>query len=309
MNRRCFLLGTAALSACGPSVQIAKSPASNHVKRMAITMDDFNQNFDIGLSLAARNQNILAAFNAVNHKAAGFVTGSFVDTSWGKTVLSSWREAGHLIENHTWSHTHANEATSFSYLADIDRNSEFLAAQGFASKYFRFPFLDDGKDRATQEALFAGLKFAGLLNAPVTFDTVDWYTSSRLEARLREDPNTDLTRYRDYYVNMCVGLANHWDRTAQALGYTDLPHLTLMHHNILNGLFLKDVLLALQDDGWVFVDAHEALRLRPYHELPPEPTNGRNWLTLKGIESGLDLAPYPQEYSNFGRGTMDALGL
>ncbi|WP_189582316.1 polysaccharide deacetylase family protein [Litorimonas cladophorae] len=288
---------------------MAETPASTHVKRIAITMDDFNQNFDIGLSLAARNQNILAAFDAVNHKAAGFVTGSFVDTSWGKAVLSSWREGGHLIENHTWSHTHANETTSFSYLADIDRNSEFLAAQGFASEYFRFPFLDDGKDRATQEALFAGLKFAGLLNAPVTFDTVDWYTSSRLEARLREDPNTDLTPYRDYYVNMCVRLANHWDNAAQALGYINLPHLTLMHHNILNGLFLKDVLLALKDDGWAFVDARDALSMKSYHDVPPEPTNGRNWLTLKRLESGLDLAPYPQKYSNFGRATMDALGL
>lgn len=309
MDRRLFVLSGAALAACQPSLSEPRTLEPSNVKRMAITMDDFNQTFDIGLDPEARNQNILEAFDAVGHKAAGFVTGSFVDTDWGRTVLRSWRDEGHLIENHTWTHTHANQTPSATYLADVDRNTEFLSQSGEQPRYFRFPFLDDGEDRQKQEALFAGLGYAKLLNAPVTFDSVDWYTSSRLEARLREDPNIDLGPYREYYVNMCVTLANHWDMTARALRYIDLPHLTLMHHNILNGLFLKDVLLALQDDGWIFVDAEEALGLQAYHDLPSEPTNGRNWLTLKRREMGLELAPYPQEYLNFGRQTMDALGL
>ena len=307
MNRRLFLLGLAALSACDEaSVVTAASP---HVKRMAITMDDFNLDFDIGLSREARNENILEAFDAVNHQAAGFVTGAMVDSTWGQDVLKSWKDRGHLIENHTWSHHHANEVSSETYISDIEENDHFLSDATYDATFFRFPFLDDGKDRHQQEALFAGLNGLRLTNAPVTIDTIDWFTTSRLEARLREDPATDLSPYREYYVEMCVALANHWDAAARALGFASLPHLTLMHHNILNGHFLKDVLLALKADGWVFVDAAAALAFTPYHPIPNEPTHGRNWLTLKSRELDISVPPIPDKYSSFGSKEMDALGL
>jgi len=271
MNRRLFLVGAAALAACvdgnGPSVRLA------HEKRMAITLDDFNQTFEIGLTLKQRHENILEALEAVDHKAAGFVTGRAVNSPWGKQVIQRWKQDGHLIENHSWSHGHANESSSDNYLVDISDNRHFLSEEGFERQYFRFPFLDDGKNRGQQEALFTGLEEF------------------------------------DYYVSLCVTLANYWDQVAQALGYKSLPHLTLMHHNVLNGLFLKDVLLALQEDGWSFLDAKDALAYPDYHLLPPEPTHGRNWLTLKAIEAQADIPPYPEEYYGFGRKYMDALGL
>ncbi|WP_427451497.1 polysaccharide deacetylase family protein [Litorimonas sp. WD9-15] len=308
MDRRGFLMGAAAvagLTACSVKPQ----GSAIDQKRMAITMDDFTQTFDIGLSLEQRNANILDAFDAVGHKAAGFVTGSFVESEWGEQVVESWTSRGHLIGNHTWTHPHANETPTQDYLADIKRNSDYLRSLGHRTDYFRFPFLDDGRDRAQQVALFEGLNEQGLLNAPVTFDTVDWYTTSRMEAKLRENPQIDLGPYRDYYVEMCVILANYWEETARMLGNIALPHLTLMHHNVLNGHFLKDVLLALKADGWAFVDAADALDMTAYHDLPPEPTMGRNWLTLKRREMGIEALPYPQNYLQFGKPGMDARGL
>jgi len=304
MDRRIFLAGLAALAACGDA-----RTSQPHQKRMAITMDDFNLRFDTGLSKAARHKNVLKAFDAVGHKAAGFVTGNFVASDWGQTVVQTWLDQGHVIANHSWTHPHANETDTVSYLKDIRRNQDYLDTVSGTSAYFRFPFLDDGRDRLQQEALFAGLRGLGLSNAPVTMDSVDWYTTGRMEAALQANPNTDLAPYRDYYVKMCVTLSNHWDGVAQALGFKSLPHQTLMHHNILNGHFLKDVLLALKNDGWTFVDASEALAFPDYHLIPHEPTSGRNWLTLKAGETKIETDPYPEEYLEFGRKTMDALGL
>lgn len=307
MDRRGFLIGISAgaVAACGKSA----SKSENHSKRMAITMDDFNQRFDIRVSRETRDQNILDAFDAVGLKAAGFVTGTMVNSEWGKSLLDYWARRGHLIENHTWTHPHANRTGSDDYLKNVLENTRFLNAEKKNPTYFRFPYLDDGKDRAQQEALFSGVQAQGLLNAPVTIDTIDWFTNSRLEARLRENPNADLTPYRDYYLTKCLKLANYWDETARALGYVNLPHLTLMHHNILNGLFLKDLLLAFKAEGWQFVDAAEALAYAPYHAIPPEPTHGRSWLTLKNAAAGLAHLPFPEEYRGFGAKTMDGLGL
>lgn len=272
-------------------------------------MDDFNLGFEIGLSKEERHANILDAFDSVNHKAAGFVTGSFINSRWGHRVLEDWMRGGHIIANHTWTHSHANETNTGAYLSDIEKNQEFLKNFPGTSDYFRFPFLDDGRDRAQQEELFEGLKRFKLRNAPVTIDSVDWYTSSRMEAALKSNPNTELSPYRDYYVEMCVTLSNHWEQVAQALGFNGLPHLTLMHHNILNGHFLKDVVLALKADGWSFVNAKEAMSFAPFHPIPSEPTTGRNWLTLKSREMNIDVPPYPKKYLKFGRITMDAIGL
>ena len=307
MHRRGFLAGLAALSACTDNRPRPQNKV--HQKRMAITMDDFNLGFDIGLSPEARHENILDAFSAVGHKAAGFVTGSFVDSQWGHRVMRDWIRGGHVIANHTWNHYHAYETEVEAYLSDIEKTRGFLLTFPGTSDFFRFPFLDDGLGREQQVALFEGLKNLELRNAPVTMDSVDWYTTSRMEAALKADPDTDLAPYRYYYVQMCVTLSNHWDQVARALGYTSLPHLTLMHHNVLNGHFLKDVLLALKSDGWRFIDAADALEFQEYHPIPSEPTRGRNWLTLKALETGTEIPPYPEQYRAFGRKTMDALGL
>lgn len=304
IDRRIFLAGLAALTACGE----IKSPPE-HQKRMAITMDDFALGFDVGLSQEQRHENILAAFDSVGHKAAGFVTGRFIDNPWGREVVQDWLAQGHMIENHTWAHTHARETDTTTYLSDILKNQDYLSRTAVAADFFRFPFLDDGREREQQIELFDGLKAFGLKNAPVTIDSVDWFTSSRLEAALMANPQTDLLGYRDYYIRMCVKLANHWDAVARGLDFTSLPHLMLMHHNILNGRFLKDVLLALKADGWTFIDATEALAFRAYHPIPSELTNGRNWLTLKAIETETEVAVYPKEYLGFGSKEMDALGL
>lgn len=307
IDRRCFLMSAAALTACSRSKPDLQQ--TGHVKRMAITMDDFNLGFDIGLSAELRHKQILAAFEAVDHKAAGFVTGQSVDNAFGEQVLRDWIDQGHSIHNHTWTHRHANEIETDIYLADVKTHRSYLQGVVGTGNYFRFPFLDDGKDRDQQVQLFEGLDSLDLVNAPVTIDSVDWFTNSRLQKRLRDNPQADLRPYRDYYLKMCLTLANYWDGVAQALGFRSLPHLTLMHHNVLNGLFLKDVLLAFQADGWEFVAASDALNFNPYHALPPEPTHGRNWLTLKQREAAIEIPPYPREYFKFGATTMDTLGL
>jgi len=93
-NRRGFIIGTFAVGGCAPSVVTA--PA----KRIAVTMDDFDLGFNIRLNPQERNERILAAFDSHNHKAAGFVTGRFVDSMFGNEVVQSWSDADHLIRNY-----------------------------------------------------------------------------------------------------------------------------------------------------------------------------------------------------------------
>lgn len=305
MKRRGFLkgLGAFSLASCAPAV------ITNDKPKFAITMDDFSLGFNQLLSPKKRNARILEALDKHNHKAVGFVTGRFVDNELGREVIESWSDAGHMIGNHTYSHMNSSEADVAAVKVDILKNHTFLSGYENYQKVFRFPFLAEGGTVEKVANYRAFLKEHEFQNAAVTIDTIDWYTTSRFEKKLNENPSISTKPYRDYYIKSVLELATHFQCLAEALGYNNLPHSMLMHHNILNGLFLDDVLSAMKSAGWELVDAEDTLKHPLYSLEPNTPTRGRSVLSVLALEKGLDTSSFPEAYRGFGEKTMDALGL
>lgn len=303
LNRRHFIVGALALGGCAPAV--VTKPA----KRIAVTMDDFHVDFNIRLNARERNERILSAFDKHNHKAAGFVTGRFVDSMFGNEVVQSWSDAGHMIGNHTYTHLNSSDEDSELIKADILKNDELLSKYAGYEKIFRFPFLAEGGKPEKIETYRDFMKTHGFQNGAVTIDTIDWYVTSRMEKRLKEDKNADLEPYRDYYVTAVVALAEHFQSLAERIGKPNLPHSMLMHHNILNGLFLDDALTALKEAGWSMVDAKEAFAHPLYKLEPKTPTRSRSLISVLAQEQGIKDTGYPEAYRNWGKKTMDGLRL
>ncbi|WP_170144851.1 polysaccharide deacetylase family protein [Litorimonas taeanensis] len=272
-------------------------------------MDDFSLSFDKVLTPLERNARILSAFDRFSHKAAGFVSGKFVEHELGDRVLKTWQEAGHVIGNHSYSHLNSSSEDHELIKADILKNHERLKSYSAYEKYFRFPFLAEGGNSEKIEIYRTFLRANGFLPAPVTIDSIDWYTASRFEKRLSENPKMGVSTYKKYYVEMVVKLSRHFQNLAEKISHGDIPHILLMHHNILNGLFLGDVLQALSDDGWEFVDADKALSHSFYQVQPSTPIRGRSLLSVLAMETGISDTGYPDAYYGFGEKTMDALGL
>jgi peptidoglycan/xylan/chitin deacetylase (PgdA/CDA1 family) len=303
LNRRGFIVGALAFGGCVPAV-ITK-PA----KRIAVTMDDFNLGFDVRLNPRERNERILGALAKHHHKAAGFVTGRFVDSAFGNEVVESWSEAGHMIGNHTYSHLNSSDEKVEKIKADILRNDALLSKYSTYSKIFRFPFLAEGGSSEKVADYRAFMREHGLQNAAVTVSTMDWYTTDRLEIKLREDSNLDLKPYRDYYVKAVITVVEHFHNLAERVGYAGVPHSMLMHHNILNAFFLDDVLMALKSQGWSLIDAKETFEHPLYKLEPNTPTRGRSLLSVLAQEQGIVDTGFPEAYLGWGKKTMDALGL
>lgn len=303
LNRRHFIIGSLALGGCGPAIVTKPS------KRLAVTMDDFNIGFNVRLNPRERNERILAAFETHNHKAAGFVTGRFVDSMFGDEVVKSWSDDGHLIGNHSYSHMNSTEEAANLVTADILKNHAFLSRYNGYEKIFRFPYLAEGGSVEKVKIYRNFLRANGFQNGAVTIDTVDWYISSRFETRLKADKNADIEPYRDYYVKAVLTLAEHFQALAERIGQIDVPHSMLMHHNILNGLFLGDALSALKEAGWSLIDAKEVFA-HPLYDLEPKtPTRSRSLLSVLAQEKGIEDTGYPEAYRNWGKKTMDALRL
>jgi len=303
LDRRQFIVGALALGGCAPAV-VTKS-----TKRIAVTMDDFGLGFNIRLNPRERNERILETFARHNHKAVGFVTGRFVDNVFGDEIVQSWSDAGHMIGNHTYNHMNSSDEDAEIIKADILKNDVLLAKYPTYEKIFRFPFLAEGGSIEKVSDYRSFMTANGFQNAAVTVDTIDWSTASRMEGRLKQDDKANLEGYREYYVESVVRLAAHFQNLAERIGYPDLPHAMLMHHNVLNGLFLDDVLTALKADGWSMVDAKEAFEHPIYKLEPKTPTRGRSLISVLAIEQGITDTGFPNAYRGFGKKTMDALGL
>ncbi len=303
ISRRGFIVGALAMGGCAPAI------VSKPIKKIAVTMDDFSLGFDLRLNPRERNERILETFEKHKHKAAGFVTGRFVDSVFGNEIVQSWSDAGHMIGNHTYSHMNSSQEEVGIIKADILKNDVLLSKYASYEKIFRFPFLAEG---GTPEKVGEYRNFLAehrFQNAAVTVDSIDWFTTDRMEKALKVDGTTDLEAYRTYYVNAVVILAEHFHNLAEQLGYTGIPHAMLMHHNILNALFMDDVLVALREQGWSLVDAKEAFA-DPFYSLKPEtPTRGRSLLSVLAQEQGITDTKFPSAYRGFGKKTMDALGL
>lgn len=316
------LAASALMGGCTQPAPAGKAVNSAR-KRIAVTMDDFDLRFDKMLSPKARNAAILAAFSAHDHRAAGFVTGALAigedqieddaRQNFAREIISSWSQAGHLLGNHTWSHKNSSDEDSSFIQADILKNHEYLTAFPGYEKIFRFPFLAEGGGIEKIETYREFLAAQGFQNAPVTISSIDWFISLRLEQRIMDSPSfvlsdKDYAAYRDYYIQLVLEVSNQKDDLARRLGYNDLPHSLLMHHNVLNGLYLKEVMDALAADGWEFVDAREMFSHPLYSLKPKTPTRGRSVLSVLAQEAGI-AHNFPEKYYGFGKAEMERLGL
>ena len=312
MNKRTFLRG-AALAPCGAAIWGRSSDvfAGDSRPALAVTMDDFAFTETPLLSPAERSRKILAVLSAHKIHAAAFVVGKNAEPEANRALLAEWTRAGHILGNHTYSH-HSYPDTPFDeFSADIVKAEKVLEGIPGYQRRFRFPYLKEGNTPEQRDRLRTWLHQRGYSNGCVTIDASDWYVDSRMRERLKTRPDADLTPYRDFY------LAHMWDRARfydglarEALGRT-VPHTMLTHFNLLNALFLGDLLSMFAAKGWRLIDAKTAYE---YPFLASEPKTlpaGESlvWATAKEI--GKHSAPlrYPGEDGDYEKPKMDALGL
>jgi peptidoglycan/xylan/chitin deacetylase (PgdA/CDA1 family) len=313
MNRRTFTkslaLSAAALGFSGvPSFAFKPS-----APQFSITMDDFHWKDAVKLTGAERNESILNTLQKNSIKAALFVVGRNIDNEEGKQLLSPWDKAGHLIGNHTYSHRSysAPESVVADYLQDILRAEELLTPFPRFQKYFRFPALKEGETVAKRDAMRAFLDEHGYRVGHVTIDNSDWAIDRRLTERLKKDPGADVKPYRDFYMEHMWARAEYYDALARRVMGRPVKHTVLVHFNLLNSLFLGDVIAMLKSKGWQPIDAEEAFKDAVFSARPKVLPAGESivWSIAKEKGTIAKSLRYPAEDSVYENARMDKLGL
>jgi peptidoglycan-N-acetylglucosamine deacetylase len=313
MNRREFLVAASAsavLMALGEQLIGRQGPP----REIAITLDDPNTYSTPMLSPTSRDDRLRAHLRAHGDlKVALFVCGQRVDNPEGSRLLNRWSDAGHAICNHTYSHLNYGSAkvTPERFAQDARKNDKLIRGHRGYQKMFRYPFLKEGESVAKRDAFRQFLKQEGWRVGHVTVDASDWYINDRLTDRLKANPNADTRPYRDYLVTHILDRVSYYDALAKQVLGRQIKHTILLHHSLLNALYLGELLDSLEDNGWQVVDAMKAYDDPVFESAPQIVPAGESLVWALAKESGRfeGKLRYPGEDSEYERQGMDALGL
>jgi len=311
MNRREF---TKTLGVTAVAIGLNKNVLSNvaPAPQFAVTMDDFGWHNAVHLTAEDRNRAILDVLSAQRTKAALFVVGENAEEEQGKTMLKKWDDAGHIIGNHTYSHRSlSSRITIADYEQDILRAEAVLKDFKQFRRMFRYPMLKEGDTAAKRDQVHAFLKAHGYRIGHVTIDNSDWIVDQRLKVRLQKDPNADTKPYRDFYLEHMWDRAQYYDALGKRVLGRPVKHTILMHFNLLNGLFLGELIEMFKSKGWQIIDAEDAFTDPVFQAEPKILPAGESivWSLAKAAGKIPMSLRYPAEDGDYEAARMDKLGL
>jgi peptidoglycan-N-acetylglucosamine deacetylase len=278
--------------------------------RLAITMDD------VWWQIIPEDRRLEAEERLLSHlgktRAFLFAIGQSVDNPEGARILRRWSAAGHRIGNHTYSHRPlSGKITPEEFEADILRNEDVLRGYSGFRKWFRFPTLDEGRTRELRDRLRAFLLQHAYRDGAVTIDASDWYYDQRLRARLEVDRGFDVMMYRQPYLNHIWDRAQFYNQFSLDVLGRSVSHTLLIHYNLLNSLFLGDLLAMFRARGWDLIDAEEAFSDEVFTSQPDTAPAGQSliWALAKQTGKFESRLRYPGEADMYEKPVLDRLGL
>ncbi|CAN7150181.1 polysaccharide deacetylase family protein [Massilia sp. LjRoot122] len=262
-----------------------------HAQSVALSFDD-------GPTLAAtprltpqaRNEAMLAALAKHKVKAALFVTAANGAVKpEGLALARAWGGQGHVVANHTMTHPDLNKATTTlaQYQQEVLDCDRIVSALPGYQKWFRFTYLREGNTPEKSEGMRAFLREQGYRNAYVTLDTSDWRLNDKLVEVLEKNPKADLEPIRQAYLSHIRQRALAYRALSQRLQGRDIPQMMLMHHNLINALWLDDVIRQFKEMGWTIVTPAEAFADPVYQLEPQRKVPGQSLLISMGRSLGL----------------------
>jgi peptidoglycan/xylan/chitin deacetylase (PgdA/CDA1 family) len=284
--RRSLLLLCTALASC---VSVPQQPTSK--LQIALTIDDLPLHApyppgDTPDSVAAGVSGALKGLPAY-----GFVNAHWVaDRPDTASVLPVWRAAGLSLGNHGWTHRHLSEMSVDQFEDELVRNEAVLARTSGGSDWhwFRYPFLDEGKDEQQRAAARAILAKRGYKIAAVTMDFSDWaWTAPYARCSAAKDDRAIAELERMYVQAATEGMAFARQLSREVYG-RDIPYVVLLHESPFEARMLPRLIALYRSAGFRFVSLPDAERDPAYADqtnpsLPAEPKGLEGKAIARGI--------------------------
>lgn len=258
---------------------------------IAFTFDDGPHLFATPkLSSQQRNQAMLDALAKHQVKAALFVTvNNGASQPEGLALARAWGEAGHVVANHTMTHPdlHKETVTLAQFQEEVLACDAVIRELPGYRKWFRFPYLREGNTPEKRDGMRSFLKSQGYRNAYVSLDTSDWRLDGKLREVLGKDANGDVEPIKRAYLDHLWQRAQAYRTLSQQLQGRDIPQVLLLHHNLINAMWLDDVIAMFKAKGWSITTPELAFADPVYQLQPDRPVAGQSLLLSMARSLGL----------------------
>ena len=282
---------------------IVTSYSQDTKPQLSITIDDPNTVSTGNMTWMAKDDAILEALDNYGIKAALFVCGKKIDNAEGKVLLSRWNEKGHMICNHSYSHSyfHSQKISLDVFESDFLRCDSIINNYSGYSKFFRYPYLKEGDTPEKRDGFRKFMHEIGYNQGYVTIDASDWYIDSRAVDTLKVNPGLDLTPYKEYYISHIYERAMFYDSLAVKLTGRHIKHTLLLHHNFINASFLGELLTHFKKNGWDLINASDAFKDEVFSQEPDILPAGESlvWALAKETGKYESMLRYPGEDSEY----------
>ena len=278
---------------------IVSSYSQDTKPQLSITIDDPNIESTGNLTWSQKDDALLETLDKQGIKAALFVCGKRIDNAEGKVLLSKWNDKGHMISNHSYSHSyfHSKKISLDVFENDFLRCDSIINNYSGYSKLFRYPYLKEGDTPEKRNGFRIFLHDLGYNQGYVTIDASDWYIDSRAVDTLKVNPGLDLTPYKEYYISHIYGRAMFYDSLAVKLTGRHIKHTLLLHHNFINAQFLGELLNHFSKNGWELINASDAFKDEIFSKAPDILPAGESivWALAKETGRFENKLRYPAE--------------
>jgi peptidoglycan/xylan/chitin deacetylase (PgdA/CDA1 family) len=234
---------------------------------------------------------LIATFAGAHVPAYGMVNAHWsVDQPETVQALREWRGAGLELANHGWSHRHLNEMTLAEFEQEVARDEPLLEqlAGGTDWHWFRYPFLDEGKDEAQRSAARHILAQRGYKVAAVTMDFDDWQFTAPYARCTAANDKAAIARLEQMYLAAATDAIRYYRAAAHQLYGRDIPYVLLMHESAFEAHMLPRLLDLYRSAGFRFVSLADAEKDSAYADqvspdLPAEPKGLESKVAVHGI--------------------------
>lgn len=215
-----------------------------HNKQIAITIDDWPFS-PKGMALCDNIQNALLKHKA---PAVGFVIAEKL-TPETLPQLESLKAHGFSIGSHAYSHISLRKVSVEDFMEDIARADVVLSTIMTKPKYFRYPYLAEGRWWWDRNKVHDYLKAHDYVIAPVNLDSRDFLFNTEFVKTHNEEEKLKIKKqYLDFV----------WSNTKKAAS-TNKKLILLLHANVLNSYYMDDLLTMFESHGYQFISLAQAL--------------------------------------------------
>ncbi|GHE83511.1 polysaccharide deacetylase family protein [Thalassotalea profundi] len=257
-------------------------------KEIAITFDDAPLPDSNLYSGEQRTQKLITALKKLNVPDVFFFITTNNITNKTQKRVEAYAEAGFYLGNHSHQHLFPHQKGIETYLQGITEAHKQLSHFDNLVPFYRYPYLDEGKDKKTRDRIRQHLQELNYNNGYVTVDNFDWYMDALLQKALADGNKINYEALKSAYIDILWGSILFYDELAQKSIGRSPKHILLLHENDIAALFVGDLIEHIRMQGWKVISPKDAYEDPIAINVPDVLFNGQGRVAAIAKSKGWD---------------------